>query len=226
MTQRPGLIVFDLDGTLVDSAPDLAYSLDATLAELGRPPAGEARVRGWIGNGVPMLVKRGLTLEMWPQGEPEGFAEALEIFMRIYGDNVCVRSRLYPGVMEGVRALKEQGYQLACLTNKHSDFTVPLLEKLEIAPLLDFIGCGNQFEKHKPHPEPLLKTAARFGFEPTQCLMVGDSENDVEAAHAAGFGIVCVPYGYRRCEAAEDLKADALIASIAELPALLLERAA
>jgi phosphoglycolate phosphatase len=218
---RPEFIVFDLDGTLVDSAPDLAYCADTMLERLGREPAGVERVRGWIGNGVAMLVKRALTFEMWPQGEPEGFAQALPMFMALYAENVCERSRLFPGVLEGIRALKAEGYKLACLTNKHSDFTLPLLEKLGVAQFLDYIGCGNQFEKHKPHPEPLLKTADRFGVAPVQCLMVGDSENDVEAARAADYGIVCVTYGYRRCDNAEDLHADALIESIADLPAFL-----
>lgn len=218
---RPELIVFDLDGTLVDSAPDLAYCVDTMLTRLGRAPAGLERVRGWIGDGVAMLVKRALSFQMWAQGEPEGFAQALPMFMALYAENVCERSRLFPGVLEGVQALKTEGYKLACLTNKHSDFTLPLLEKLGVAQFLDYIGCGNQFQHHKPHPEPLLKTAERFGFAPDQCLMVGDSENDVEAARAASYDIVCVTYGYRRCEHAEDLHADALIESIAELPAFL-----
>jgi phosphoglycolate phosphatase len=218
---RPVLIVFDLDGTLVDSAPDLAYCADAMLERMGRAPAGVDRIRGWIGNGVAMLVKRALTFEMWPLGEPEGFAEALPMFMALYAENVCERSRLFPGVLDGIKALKADDYKLACVTNKHSDFTLPLLEKLGVAQLLDYIGCGNQFAKHKPHPEPLLKTAERFGVTPAQCLMVGDSENDVEAARAAGFTIVCVPYGYRRCEKVTDLHADALIESIADLPAVL-----
>ncbi len=221
MSARPELIVLDLDGTLVDSAPDLAFSADEMLKAMGRAPAGEARVRGWIGNGIPMLVKRALTFQMWPQDEPEGFAEALSKFKAIYADNVCERSKLYPGAMEGVRALKAEGYRLACVTNKHSDFTRPLLEKLGLAKYLDYIGCGDHFEKPKPHPESLLKTAERFGLAPERCLMVGDSENDVAAARAAGYRILCVPYGYRRCQRAEDLGADALIASLADLPGFL-----
>lgn len=218
---RPALIVFDLDGTLVDSAPDLAYCIDTMLQRMGHAPVGLERVRGWIGNGVTMLVKRALALELWPRDEPEGFGQALPLFMSLYAEHLCERSRLFPGVFDGLQALKSEGYKLACLTNKHSDFTVPLLEKLGVAPLLDFIGCGNQFDKHKPHPEPLLDTAERFEISPAQCLMVGDSENDVEAAHAAGYAVVCVPYGYRRCERVEDLRADAVIDSIADLPALL-----
>jgi phosphoglycolate phosphatase len=218
---RAELIVFDLDGTLVDSAPDLAYCADTMLGRMGRAPAGLERVRGWVGNGVAMLVKRALTFEMWPQGEPEGFAEALPLFMALYADNVCERSRVFPGVLEGIHALKAEGYTLACVTNKHSDFTLPLLEKLGVAQFLDYVGCGDQFQHHKPHPEPLLKTAERFGLTPDQCLMVGDSENDVEAARSAGYRIVCVTYGYRRCPNPENLNADALIESIADLPAFL-----
>jgi len=217
---RPDLIAFDLDGTLVDSAPDLALSIDRMLEEMGRSPAGLARVRSWIGNGVDMLVKRALSFEMWPQGEPQGFAEALPRFMAIYADHVCAHSSLYPGVMAGITTLRAQGYQLACLTNKHSRFTLPLLEKLGIARYLDYVGSGDQFTHHKPHPEPLLRTATHFGLAPEECLMVGDSENDVQAARAAGYNIVCVTYGYRRCQRPQDLGADALIDSIAELPAL------
>jgi len=218
---RPELIVFDLDGTLVDSAPDLAFCADSLLVSLGRAPAGEEGVRSWIGNGVPMLVRRALTGEMWPEEEPAGFDQALQRFLTLYGENVCERSRLYPGAVDGLRALSAQGYRLACLTNKRSDFTMPLLEKLGVASWLDYVGCGDQFEHPKPHPESLLKTAERFAVRPAQCLMVGDSENDVEAARAAGYGLVCVSYGYHHCERPEDLDADALIDSIAELPALL-----
>lgn len=218
---HPALIVFDLDGTLVDSAPDLAYAADAMLAQLGLPARGVEAVRGWIGNGVPMLVKRALTGAMWPEGEPERFDEALGIFMQVYGDHVCERGGLFPGVLEGIAELKHQGYKLAVLTNKHSRFTIPLLEQLGVAAYMDYIGCGDQFDKHKPDPEPLLKTAERFGVRPEHCLMVGDSANDVQAARAAGYGILVVPYGYRSCERAEDLGADGVIDSIAQLPALL-----
>ncbi|BBL69513.1 phosphoglycolate phosphatase [Methylogaea oryzae] len=217
----PALIVFDLDGTLVDSAPDLAYAADTMLARLGLPARGVEAVRGWIGNGVPMLVKRALTGEMWPEGEPERFDQALPLFMEIYAAHVCDRGGLFPGVLEGVAELKRQGYKLAVLTNKHSKFTLPLLEQLGVAAYMDYIGCGDQFDKHKPHPEPLLKTAERFGVRPEQCLMVGDSTNDVQAARAAGYGILVVPYGYRSCERVEDLGADGVIDSIAQLPALL-----
>ncbi|MCU0735328.1 MAG: phosphoglycolate phosphatase [Methylotetracoccus sp.] len=219
MMGKPALIAFDLDGTLVDSAPDLADAVDAMLATLGRPSAGVEKVRTWIGNGVTMLVKRALTGEMWPAGDPPGFTEALSRFLNRYQTYVCERSRLYDGVLEGLKALKARGYRTACITNKHSRFALPLLRQLGVAAYLDYIGCGDQFDKPKPDPDPLLKTAERFSVEPEDCLMVGDSDNDVKAARAAGFGILCVSYGYRNVDRAEDLHPDGVIPSLAALPA-------
>jgi len=217
LTCHPGLIAFDLDGTLVDTAPDLVWAVERLLEETGRSPVGFDTVRGWIGNGVPMLVKRALTGQMRPETTPEDYESALERFRTLYAEHVFQLSRLYPGVEEGLRQIKADGYITACLTNKHSDFTTPLLERAGIARYFDFVGCGNQYELQKPHPEPLLKTAERFSVAPSECLMVGDSENDVKAARAAGYTIACVPYGYRSCEKPEELAADFLIESLTEL---------
>jgi phosphoglycolate phosphatase len=220
LDRTPELIAFDLDGTLVDSSPDLADAVDAMLDRLGLPPAGEPRVKGWIGNGVDMLVKRALTGDMWPQDEPPRFNEALTMFMDLYAANVCNRSRLFPGVAEGLKQLKAAGFRLACVTNKHSRFTRPLLDRLGVLEFMDFVGCGDQFEKHKPDPCPLLKTAEFFGVEPSRALMVGDSANDVKAARAADFMVVCVPYGYHGGNGVECLKPDAIVSSLTELPTL------
>jgi phosphoglycolate phosphatase len=221
MKPAPQLIVFDLDGTLVDSAPDLAFSVNAVLRKANRPPVGIDTVRSWIGNGVPMLVRRALTGEMWPQTYPAGFQGALSHFDIIYAANLYRRSRLYDGVREGLTELRAEGYRTACLTNKHSRFTLPLLKGLGVFEYFDYVGCGDQFAKHKPDPLPLVKTAEYFHVPLDRCLMVGDSENDVQAARAAGYAVICVPYGYRACERAEDLGADAVIASIADLSAYL-----
>ena len=221
MKPAPELIVFDLDGTLVDSAPDLAYSVDALLAAFNRPAVGPATVRGWIGNGVSMLVKRAFTGEMWPKQDPKELQKALSQFDLIYSENLCRRSSLFNGVREGLTELRAMGFHTACLTNKHSRYTLPILEQLGITEYLDYIGCGDQFSRQKPDPLPLLKTAEVFRLPPNRCLMVGDSETDVQAARAAGYAIVCVPYGYRSCEHVDGLGADAVIASIADLPAYL-----
>lgn len=222
LPRRPILITFDLDGTLIDSAPDIAYAVDTALQKLGKAAAGEAQVRNWIGNGPQMLIKRALTGgEMWPQTEPEGFSEAFPFFMSFYGEHMSERSCLFPGVASGLAELKTQGYILACNTNKYSVFTSPLLKEFGIADYFSFIGCADDFEKLKPDPEPLLKTSEHFGLRPMDCLMVGDSENDALAARRAGFMLACVPYGYHGGAGVEVLQPDALIASIAELPDLL-----
>lgn len=221
LRRRPSLIVFDLDGTLVDSAPDLAWSIDEMLRRLGRPPAGEARVRGWIGHGMPMLVKRALTGELWPRTEPEGMAEALALYMGIYADNLCVRTRLYDGARECLAALHRRAYALACVTNKHSSFTRSLLEALGVAEFFAVMASGDQFSRHKPHPEPLLDTAARLGVAPSDSLMVGDSPADAEAARRAGFMLAMVPYGYLGGSSLAELDPDVILGSLADLPGLL-----
>jgi phosphoglycolate phosphatase len=220
LRRRPALIVFDLDGTLVDSAPDLAFAIDRMLTRLGRRPAGEARVRGWIGNGMPMLVQRALTGEQWPAAEPKGLAEALALYMEIYGENLSVRSRLFAGARECLERLHDEGYTLACVTNKHSRFTRPVLEHLGIADYFASLASGDQFRHHKPHPEPLLKTAETLGVEPACALMVGDSVADAEAARTAGFMLALVPYGYHGEAPVATLGADVVVQSLMEIPAL------
>lgn len=219
LRRRPSLIVFDLDGTLVDSAPDLAHSIDQMLVRLGRSPAGLARVRGWIGNGMPMLVKRALTGEQWPSAEPEGFAEALTLYMDIYAENLSARTRLYEGARECLHELRQRGLRMACITNKHSRFTRPLLEQLGVAEYFDAIASADQFAKHKPDPEPLLKTAEGLGVLPERSLMVGDSPADAEAARNAGFMLALVPYGYHGGKGVEALQPDLILESLAGLPA-------
>jgi len=218
LRRRPSLIVFDLDGTLVDSAPDLAHAIDEMLARLGRPPAGEAKVRGWIGNGMPMLVKRALTGEQWPDAEPQGFPEALALCMEIYAANLCHKTRLYDGALECLQQLRQRSITLACVTNKHSRFTLSLLRQLGIADFFDAVASGDQFTNNKPDPEPLLKTAERLGASPSDSLMVGDSAADAQAARRAGFMLACVPYGYHGGKGVEALLPDLILDSLAELP--------
>ena len=216
--QRPKLIVIDLDGTLIDSAPDLTFAASEMLRHLGRAQVAEDRVREWIGNGADMLVKRALTGKMRPEEDPPEFQRALDVFSEIYAGNVSVRGSLYPGVIEGLQQLDEAEFNLACVTNKHSRFTRPLMERTGLGRYFDYVGCGDDFEHLKPHPLSLMKTAERFDVAPARSLMVGDSVNDVQAARAAGFQVFCVPYGYLNGLRVEDLNADLIIDSLADLP--------
>ena len=221
MLVKPKMILIDVDGTLVDSVPDLAFCVDEMMRRLGRPVHGEAKVRNWVGNGVERLVRRALVGQL--DGEPSDadFARAYPLFLDLYTENTSKRSRLYPGVREGLDYMKAQGYRLGCVTNKASQFTIPLLRDLGIHDEFGIVICGDTLAVKKPDPRPLLHAAAHFGVDASDSLMLGDSRSDVTAARAAGFQIVCMSYGYNHGEDIRDYSPDAVIDSMAELPDLL-----
>ena len=219
--RKPDLVLFDLDGTLIDTAPDLAWSINATLQELGLPICGETRIRGWIGSGIEGVMKRALTNDINGQPEPALYAKALSIFMDIYFDNVCKRSRIYPGVKEALAYLQEGDYKIACVTNKTSRFTDKLLKSIGLYDEFGIIVSGDTLPVKKPDPQPLLHAAAHFSIDAGAALMVGDSVTDINAARAAGFKILCVPYGYNMGRDIYDLKPDAVVETLAELEHLI-----
>ncbi|WP_020146158.1 phosphoglycolate phosphatase [Thioalkalivibrio sp. ALJ15] len=224
--KRPRMILIDLDGTLIDSVPDLAYSVDAMMRELGLPERGEAAVRNWVGNGVERLVKRALLNALDGEPDPETLERALPVFMRIYQENTAGRSPLYPGVREGLDQLKAAGYRLGCVTNKAERFTVPLLREKGILDDFEIVVAGDALPQKKPDPAPLLHAANELGVDPSESLMVGDSKSDVKAARAAGFQIVCMTYGYNHGDDIRDEHPDAVLDRLDELPDLLPARAA
>jgi phosphoglycolate phosphatase len=214
---KPSMILIDLDGTLVDSVPDLAYCVDELMARLGRPPHGEAAVRNWVGNGVERLVRRALIGQL--DGEPSDadFERAYPIFLELYSENTSKRSVLYPGVREGLDYLLTNGYPLGCVTNKAAQFTLPLLKDLGILDAFGLVVSGDTLPEKKPHPAPLLHAASHFGVGPSRALMIGDSVSDVKAARAAGFQIVCMTYGYNHGQDIRLAEPDAVIDSMADL---------
>ncbi len=193
---QPKLVMIDVDGTLVDSVPDLAYCVDQMMISLGRPARGEERVRHWVGNGVPRLVERALTGELDGFPSQQAFDKAYPIFLDLYAQNSSVRSTLYEGVIEGLDYLKSKGYLLGCVTNKAEQFTLPLLKSLGIIDYFGVVISGDTLEKKKPDPLPLIHGAHFFNINPNECLMLGDSVSDVKAARAASFQIICMSYGY------------------------------
>ena len=219
--KKPKLILIDLDGTLVDSVPDLACSVDLMMQQIGRDPRGEARVRDWVGNGVEKLVKRALLGEL--DGEPESseFERAYPIFLELYQRHNGENSRLYPGVEEGLAFLASAGYTLGCVTNKAARFTEPLLEALGIRDQFSILISGDTLPRKKPDPLPLLHAADFFKLNPDDALMLGDSVSDVKAARAAGFQIICVNYGYNHGQDIRLAQPDAVIDSFLDLKALL-----
>ena len=214
------LVMFDLDGTLVDSVPDLAWCADRTLEDLGLPLVGEDKTRDYVGNGIYKLVKRFLTQQL--DGEPDAalYDKALPIFWEYYRGNVSQFSQLYDGVQEALDELKAQGIKLACVTNKAEEFTQILLAHLKIDTYFEIMVGGDTLEKKKPDPMPLLHIAEVVGVAVENSLMVGDSQHDIAAARAAKMRVVAVPYGYNHGENIADSNPDAIVESLAELPAL------
>src|SRR3569623_342822 len=221
LNNQPRMVLIELDGSLVDSVPDLAYCVDEMMAQLGQPRRGEAKVRQWVGNGVERLVKRALIDQL--DGEPDeaAFERALPVFMALYKDNVSKRSQLYPGVKEGLDFLRGAGYKLGCITNKAAAFTEPLLQALGVYDYFEIVVSGDTLPVKKPDPAPVLHAAKFFGVPANEALMVGDSISDVKAARNAGFQIVCVSYGYNHGIDIREAAPDAVIDSLAELKALL-----
>ena len=217
-------VAFDLDGTLLDTLPDLADAGNAMLVELDRPTVSEAVVRSFIGDGIERLVKR--LLEGRRDGEPpqDLFRRAHESFERHYRAGLDRRTRIYPGVVEGLVAFASAGLKLACVTNKAEAFTRPLLAAHGLDRHLDLVIGGDTLLRKKPDPLPLRHCASEFGIDTHALLMVGDSANDVLAARAAGCPVVCVAYGYTGDGHVRSLGADAIVENVLDAAVRLLNQ--
>ena len=192
------VVLFDLDGTLVDSAPDLALAVNHMLERLDRDAFCPSVIRSWVGNGAATLVKRGLSgsSNIDEDIDCELFEQALEIFLNFYADNLCVDTVTYPNVLKTLKILKSQDYRLVIVTNKPYDFVEPLLSGLELSEFFEFCVGGDSLDKRKPHPMPLLHVCERLDVEVSDCVMIGDSKNDIVAATAANMHSIGVTYGY------------------------------
>ena len=217
---RLGLVLFDLDGTLVDSLPDLAWCGNEMLRELGLDERDPQAARAWVGDGIGRFVKRFLTGEMDAEPAPELFDRALRTFERLYADNVSARSAVYPGVIDGLERLAARDLHLGCVTNKAGSFTADLLEAKGLASYFELVVAGDTTPRKKPDPMPLHYAADHFGLGYANCLMVGDSANDVKAARAAGFRVIAVPYGYNHGYSIHDCNPDRVVADLRELAEL------
>ncbi len=218
--KTPELVLLDLDGTLVDSIPDLANAVNKTLQEFSIEEREINSIRNWVGNGIEKLLHRALTNDIDGEAKSELFEKAFIRFMDIYSKNMCDLSVCYPGVREGIDYLKEKNIKLGCVTNKSGQFVHPILEKLGIKDDMSIIIAGDTLPKKKPHPLPLLHAASEFKVDPKKSLMIGDSVSDVKAARAANFQIVCVSYGYNHGNDIRDTNPDAVVDSLADLPQL------
>ena len=221
MLENVTAIFFDLDGTLVDSVPDLTAAVNVMLRQLGLPVCAETQIRNWVGNGTDNLIRRALANNIAGQVEPELFIRAKPLYKAAYAENVSVHSGLYAGVRVGLAALHVAGWSMACVTNKPVEFALLLLDQMGIGQFFTTVVGGECTAHLKPAPDALLLSAERLGIPIRHGLMVGDSLNDVGAARNAGCPVVCVPYGYNHGQDIRDAQPDKVIASIVDLPALL-----
>ncbi len=191
------VLLFDLDGTLVDSVPDLADSLNEMLLSLGYPTYSQEEIRSWVGNGATVLVRRGLGGGEIDMTIEQGvLKEALELFLKFYKKNLCVKSKLYPNVKETLLLLKQKGFLLALVTNKPEEFISPLLKELGIYNLFKIYVGADTLERKKPDPMPLLYVSEQLDYSIQKCVMIGDSKNDILAAKACEMDSIGVNYGY------------------------------
>ena len=213
--------IVDLDGTMVDTVGDFEVALGHALADLGYPPVARAFIERTVGKGSEYLLERTLA----EVGAPATLYE--QAWQRYQHHYIAVngsRSDVFPGVPEGLAALKARGLRLACITNKPNAFAHPLLALKGLDDFFEFAFGGDAFARKKPDPLPLLETCKALGVAPARTLMVGDSSNDVKAARGAGCPVVLVSYGYNHGEPVTGAGADAVIDRLDELPALLLAR--
>ena len=192
------LILFDFDGTLIDSVPDLVSAINEMQAALGRESFAEDVVRSWVGNGAHTLVKRALSasVNIDESIDTVFFEKALHIFLSAYKEHACVKTCTYPNVHTTLQKLKEYGYKMAIVTNKPHTFVAPILKGLKLEEYFSLYLGGDSLEKKKPHPEPLLHICKELGVDVLNAVMVGDSKNDILAANAANMQSIAVSYGY------------------------------
>ena len=207
------LLLFDLDGTLVDTLPDLTNALNEVLREHGHPPLSPAEVKPMIGDGMSATVARGFAA----RGAAAEAKAAEPRFIEIYEANASNFSRPYPGVPETLAALRAQGFATAVCTNKLHHATAEVLRGLGLAELFDGYAGGDRFAVKKPDPGHLLQLVAMLGGDPTRAAMIGDSENDALSARAAAMRLILMSYGYARIDPAE-LGADRVLDRFDEIP--------
>ena len=214
-------VMIDLDGTMLDTVADLAAAVNLMLTRLERSPLDETLVRNFVGKGIPNLVQRALAGKMEGEVDPGLFARALPVYLDCYESVNGKRTVLYPGVLDGLDALKRAGFPLVCVTNKSERFTLPLLKQMRLADYFALVVAGDTLPEKKPDPMPLTHACAELGIAPREMLMIGDSLNDTIAARAAGCPVFCVPYGYNEGHDVRALDVDAIVETLLQASTLI-----
>jgi phosphoglycolate phosphatase len=211
-------VMFDLDGTLLNTGSDLAAAANAVRLDMGLPALAESRLVNMVGKGADRLMHRVLTDDLDGQAAPSDFTRARALFDKHYANLNGTTAVIYPGVIECLGRLRQAGLRVACVTNKPLQFTHPLLRLKGLAQWFDPIVGGDSFAAKKPDPLPLLEVARGWQLEPGHCVMVGDSINDVQAARSAGMRVWAVPYGYNEGRDIQLAQPDGIVKFLDQLP--------
>ncbi|MFC7515792.1 phosphoglycolate phosphatase [Herbaspirillum sp. GCM10030257] len=213
--------IVDLDGTMIHTAPDFLVAVNRMRSDLGLGPLDIETITHFVGKGTENLMRRVLAVDYGPDEVDIHFPQALASYQRHYLAINGDYSKLYPGVREGLDALKAKGLRLACVTNKPIAFAVPLLERTGLRGYFELVYGGDSLPKKKPDPLPLLTVCKDFGLRPEEVVAIGDSSNDAQAARAAGCRVLNVPYGYNHGESIHEVDSDGIVPTLLDAATLI-----
>lgn len=214
-------VIVDLDGTMLHTAQDLHIAINRMRRDLALPALELDTVISFVGKGAENLVRSSLLIDQPEDLAAARFGAAMQLFNLHYQDANGEYASPYPGVHEGLQAMREQGLRLACVTNKPMDFTIPLLYKTGLRDYFEVVYGGDSFSRKKPDPMQMLQVCADFALEPFEVVAIGDSINDSQAARAAGCRVLTVPYGYNHGHAIQDVDSDGIVSSLLDAAHLL-----
>lgn len=213
--------IIDLDGTMLDTAPDFHVAINRMRAELALAPLGIGNIKEFVGKGTENLIRRVLAVDFDKPAVESHFEPAMASYQRHYLAINGDYSNLYPDVVAGLDKLRADGIRLACVTNKPLAFALPLLERTRLHGYFEVIYGGDSFAKKKPDPMPLLQVCADFSVTPQQVVAIGDSSNDAQAARAAGCRVLNVPYGYNHGQPIQDVDSDGIVETLLQAAQLI-----
>jgi phosphoglycolate phosphatase len=214
-------IAIDLDGTLLDTIPDLAGAVNRVLAELKYPTLDLDLVKSFVGGGLGEHMRKSLRTVLKREPTDDEKSDAMARYRRHYAEHIADETTIYPGVIEGLEAFKSRGLSLSVVTNKWSSYTHALLEHFKLDRYFHHVVSGETLAHNKPHPAMIYWSAGKHGVHPGEMLMLGDSGNDSRSAQAAGSPVVLLDYGYSEGEALHDLRPNAIVSTFTDIPALL-----